>query len=250
MLDVIKQKLNELEKANNIRILFACESGSRAWGFPSADSDYDVRFIYALTTTDYLGIHETRDVIDLPVNEVLDIGGWDIRKAMKLFLKSNGPLYEWLQSPIIYKDDSGFADELRRLIPGYFSPRACGHHYLSMAFNTVNNDLQTEQVKIKRYFYALRSAFSCKWIIERQTVPPMELEKLRILNHDATFQSIMDELLEIKLVSNEKTLVDRVEILDNWLETTLSHCKKLVAKVPSVHRPAGELNEIFRKYIQ
>ncbi|HEY2582378.1 MAG TPA: nucleotidyltransferase domain-containing protein, partial [Mucilaginibacter sp.] len=139
-----KEKLDELEKDNHIRILYACESGSRAWGFPSPDSDFDVRFIYARTKNDYLGIHETKDVIDLPVNDVLDIGGWDIKKALKLFLKSNGPLYEWLQSPIIYKDDSGFTDELRKLMPRYFSSRACGNHYLSMALNTVNNDLQTD----------------------------------------------------------------------------------------------------------
>src|SRR5450755_2879949 len=94
MLETIKQKLYELETNQNIRILYACESGSRAWGFPSPDSDFDVRFIYARTTNDYLSIHEIKDVIDLPVNEVLDIGGWDIKKALKLFLKSNAPLYE------------------------------------------------------------------------------------------------------------------------------------------------------------
>src|SRR5580658_2813966 len=114
MLETIKEKLLELEKNNHIRILYACESGSRAWGFPSPDSDFDVRFIYARTMDDYLNIHEIKDVIDLPVNEVLDIGGWDIRKALKLFLKSNGPLYEWLQSPIIYRGNSSFADELRQ----------------------------------------------------------------------------------------------------------------------------------------
>jgi predicted nucleotidyltransferase len=94
MLEIIRENLRELEDQHQIRILYACESGSRAWGFPSPDSDFDVRFIYARTTNDYLNIHEIKDVIDLPVNEVLDIGGWDIKKALKLFLKSNGPLYE------------------------------------------------------------------------------------------------------------------------------------------------------------
>jgi predicted nucleotidyltransferase len=249
MREIIKQKLQELEKDNNIRILYACESGSRAWGFPSQDSDYDVRFIYARTAKEYLSIHEIRDVIDLPVNEVLDIGGWDIRKALKLFLKSNGPLYEWLQSPIIYKDDSGFAGEVRCLMSKYFSLRACGNHYLSMAINTVNNDLQNQQVKIKRYFYALRSALACQWIVEKQTVPPMEFAKLRVLNHDIPFQSVLDELLILKTTSNEKTLIDRNSILDEWLEITLSNCKEMVAKVPSNHQKSGELNEIFRKYI-
>ncbi|SHN08937.1 DNA polymerase beta superfamily protein [Mucilaginibacter sp. OK098] len=249
MLDTIKEKLTELEKDNKIKILYACESGSRAWGFPSPDSDFDVRFIYARTTRDYLNIHEIKDVVDLPVNEVLDIGGWDIKKALKLFLKSNGPLYEWLQSPIIYKDDVGFGDELRGLMPKYLSLRAAGNHYLSMAFNTVNNDLKDDDVKIKRYFYALRSALSCKWITEKQTVPPMEFGKLRLLVDDKDFQSSINELLKVKSVSNEKTLVKHSPTLDKWLNEALSNCKELLGEMPANHQPADELNEIFRKFI-
>jgi len=249
MLDIIKEKLTELEKDNKIKILYACESGSRAWGFPSPDSDFDVRFIYARTVSDYLNIHEIKDVVDLPVNEILDIGGWDIKKALKLFLKSNGPLYEWLQSPIIYKDDVGFGDELRGLMPKYFSLRATGNHYLSMAINTVNNDLKDDEVKIKRYFYALRSALSCKWIIEKQTVPPMEFGKLRLLVDDKGFQSSINELLKVKSVSNEKTLVKHNFILDEWLDDTLSNCKELLIELPANHQPTDELNEIFRKFI-
>jgi predicted nucleotidyltransferase len=249
MLETIKEKLSELEKIHKIRILYACESGSRAWGFPSPDSDFDVRFIYARTTNDYLQIHEIKDVIDLPVNEILDIGGWDIRKAMKLFLKSNAPLYEWLQSPIIYSDSSGFADELRGLMPKYFSLKAGGNHYLSMALNTVNNDLQGEQVRIKRYFYALRSALACKWITEKQTVPPMEFGKLRVLDDDAAFHTSIDQLLKMKLISDEKTFIAPVAILDEWLNKTLFACKVALSQMPSNHQPTEELNAIFRKYI-
>jgi predicted nucleotidyltransferase len=100
------------------------------------------------------------DVVSLPVNEVLDIGGWDLKKALKLFLKSNGPLYEWLQSPIVYRQDNAFADEMRSLMPAYFSLRSGGNHYLSMANNTLKDDLQGDQVKLKRYFYALRPALA------------------------------------------------------------------------------------------
>lgn len=249
MVDVIKNKLVELERDNNIHVLYACESGSRAWGFPSQDSDFDVRFIYARTTKEYLSIHDMEDTIDLPVNEVLDIGGWDIRKALKLFLKSNGPLFEWLQSPIIYKDDLGFGNELRLMIPKYFSLRACGNHYLSMAINTVNNDLQTDQVKLKRYFYALRSALACKWIAEKYSVPPMEFGKLRVSNEDKSFQLVIDNLLKTKSISNEKTLVERRKILDDWLDSTLSQCKALVEKLPSNHQPTADLDDLFRKYI-
>ncbi len=180
MKEIILQKLAELEKTENIKILYACESGSRAWGFASHDSDFDVRFIYARNVNHYLSIAEMSDVVGIPVDEVLDIGGWDLKKALKLFLKSNGPLYEWLQSPIVYRQDNAFAEEMRSLMPTYFSLRSGGNHYLSMANNTLRDDLQGEQVKLKRYFYALRPALACQWIVERQTVPPMEFDQLRV----------------------------------------------------------------------
>ncbi|MBB6501044.1 putative nucleotidyltransferase [Pedobacter cryoconitis] len=92
MTETIKQKLTELEQTHQIKILYACESGSRAWGFPSPDSDFDVRFIYTRAINDYLNIKEVHDVIELPVNEVLDICGWDIKKSLNLFHRSNSPL--------------------------------------------------------------------------------------------------------------------------------------------------------------
>ena len=130
---------------------------------------------------DYLGITEIKDVIELPVNDLLDIGGWDIKKVLKLFLKSNSPLYEWLQSPIIYYDDLCFKNELRWLMPKYYSLRSGGNHYFSMALNTITNDLQGEDVNLERYFYAIRSALACKWITEIHTVPPIFSILIRLL---------------------------------------------------------------------
>ncbi len=124
MIEEIKKTLKQVEIANDITILYACESGSRAWGFASPDSDYDVRFIYVRPLKNYLSIRDRRDIIEVPVNEILDISGWDIRKALQLFLKSNAPLYEWLQSPVIYKNDSSFLLELSSIMPEYFSLRA------------------------------------------------------------------------------------------------------------------------------
>ena len=204
MVEVIKERLHEIEKENNVRILYGCESGSRAWGFASPDSDYDVRFIYARQQAHYLSIANTKDVIEVPVNEVLDISGWDIRKALQLFMKSNAPLYEWLQSPIVYKNNLPFTRELSSLIPSYFSLRAGCHHYLSMAKNTFENDLQSRQVKLKKYFYALRPALAGLWIVENKEVPPMEFSKLRLIIEDGKWQATVDELMERKKVSDEK----------------------------------------------
>lgn len=250
MTKTILQKLSELEQNENIKILYACESGSRAWGFTSPDSDFDVRFIYTRPLNDYLGIEELPDNVGLPVNEVLDIGGWDIKKALKLFLKSNSTLYEWLQSPIVYQGDSNFADDLRKLMPEYFSLRSGANHYLSMAHNTLRDDLQTEQVKLKRYFYALRPALACLWIVEKQAVPPMEFEHLRVMITDNEVQNAIDELLERKKVADEKASISPVLILNQWLSDTLDWCKEQIAALPSEKKYPDELNNIFRKYIQ
>ena len=78
MKNPIINRLQELEAENNVKILYACESGSRAWGFPSATSDYDVRFIYLRPVEWYLSIEQKRDVIEYPVENDLDISGWDL----------------------------------------------------------------------------------------------------------------------------------------------------------------------------
>jgi predicted nucleotidyltransferase len=250
MTETILQKLLELEQSENIKILYACESGSRAWGFASPDSDFDVRFIYARPINDYLGITELPDNAGLPVNEVLDIGGWDIKKALKLFLKSNSTLYEWLQSPIVYQESSACADDLRKLMPNYFSLRSGANHYLSMAHNTLRDDLQTKEVKLKRYFYALRPALACLWIIEKQTVPPMEFEQLRVMITDNEVQNAINDLLERKKIANEKAFITNIPVLNHWLSDTLDWCKEHIPTLPSGKKSPDELNNLFRKHIK
>lgn len=249
MKDIIKEKLDSIESNNGVKVLFACESGSRAWGFASPDSDYDVRFVYAQPQDHYLSIRERKDVIELPVNAVLDISGWDCRKALQLFLKSNAPLYEWLQSPIVYNEKSSFAEELRGLMAKYFSLRAGGHHYLSMARNTFENDLQGGEVKLKKYFYALRPALACLWIVERGSVPPMEFAVLRTLVGDATWNAMVDELLEKKKEADEKALIAPIPELQGWIAKTLEFCKEKTDLLQPVKHDTEELDELFRKYI-
>lgn len=250
MNQAIQQKLLELEQTENIKILYACESGSRAWGFASPDSDYDVRFFYVRPLDYYLSITNMPDFLDLPLNDELDLRGWDLQKALKLFLKSNSSPYEWLQSPVVYKQDIGFANELRELMPGYFSLRAGANHHASLAFNALTDDLQDAEVNLKRYFYALRSALACLWIVDRQTVPPMEFTKLRVMISNDAVQHAIEPLLERKRRAVEKAMAKSVPVLQQWLTETLSYCKARIADLPSEKKQTDELNALFRKYVQ
>ena len=147
MKDKILNILDEIEKKEKIKILHAVESGSRAWGFESNDSDYDVRFIYVRPLDCYLSIEEKRDVIEYSESNSLDISGWDIKKALQLFNSSNPPLYEWLTSPITYIEKEGFAERLRDLIAIFYSRTSCLYHYLHMAKGNYRNYLKGDKVK-------------------------------------------------------------------------------------------------------
>ncbi|RPE13117.1 nucleotidyltransferase domain-containing protein [Chitinophaga lutea] len=249
MENIIREKLSGIEKEMNVRILYACESGSRAWGFASSDSDFDVRFIYAAHRDDYLSIREQRDVIEVPVNEVLDISGWDLRKTLRLFLKSNAPLYEWLQSPVCYRQHDDFAAKILQLMPDYFSNRAGCHHYLSMAANTFENDLHGGEVRLKKYFYALRPALAALWIVNNETLPPMEFRLLRTQVDDEPWQDAVDALLALKIQSNEKTMVPSHPLLHQWLQSTLDYCRAKAMHLQPHREQYEPLDNMFRKFI-
>jgi uncharacterized protein len=247
MKEVILEKLKTIEYQFDVKILYACESGSRAWGFASPDSDFDVRFIYVHKRDYYLSIDEQRDVIELPINEVLDINGWELRKALKLFRKSNGPLYEWLQSSVVYFEDRTFAEELRSLMPDYFSSRATMHHYLSMAKGVFENELSGEKVKLKKYFYALRPVLAAMWTANVKSVPPMDLASLRKLMPQE-LNSVVNELLIVKAKVDESFLTEKYSVLDAFIADSMRDSE---AKVPAAGVQGGnaKLNELFKKYI-
>ena len=174
----IQNRLAELERERGIRILYACESGSRAWGFASPDSDYDVRFIYAHTPDWYLSIHNRDETIELPLEGELDLSGWDFRKALRLFAKSNGALIEWLHSPIVYRENPQAVALWRTLVPDVVSPKALACHYLGQCKRIWLGSLQSDLVRAKSYLYALRSLLAAKWVLQRRSVPPVEFAQL------------------------------------------------------------------------
>ncbi len=252
MKEVIVDKIHEIEREHQVKILFAVESGSRAWGFPSRDSDYDVRFVYIHRPEWYLSIDEKRDVIEVPINEQLDINGWDIRKALKLFRKSNPPLLEWLGSDIRYYEAYGFKEDMLALRDRVFSPRASVHHYLHMATGNFRGYLQGEQVKIKKYIYVLRPILACKWVEKYNANPPILFQDLvGDLVTEPELKAAIEDLLRRKIADEELDLEHRVEVIHEFIEKEIEH---LTAFARSAHSeledPTQMLDELFRKYLK
>jgi predicted nucleotidyltransferase len=173
----VQRYLQKIETEYNVGIIQAIESGSRAWGFTSPDSDYDVRFIYAHTRDWYSQLVEERDVIEIPISDELDIGGWDLRKALQLANKGNAIVQEWMTSPIVYKQSKQF-DELHRIVKGAFNPITAFYHYRSMAKKAYSEIQSTKTKKLKRFFYFARASLSAKWILEKGTMPSIQFAEL------------------------------------------------------------------------
>lgn len=252
MRDLIIEGLNRLEEERGINILYACESGSRAWGFPSPDSDYDVRFIYCYDEDWYLSIARGRDNIDLPVNGDLDLGGWELAKTLSLAGKSNAVVWEWLQSPIIYRERCTFREELFALLAGYFSPKAACYHYLSMAKRTMDEHLQGNELKLKKYFYMLRPLLAARWICENGSVPPMEFAPL--LEQIAGRSELMGEIkriMQVKEGASEGEMIARSAVIDSFCREELSRCDEMAPGLAVASEKSFErLNVFLRKQVR
>lgn len=240
-----------LEREHGVRILYACESGSRAWGFPSPNSDFDGRFIYAHPRDWYFSLEEERDVIEIPTDGILDLGGWDLRKTLRLVMKSNPVIWEWLQSPIVYKNiDPGLMKNFWQVIEPWYSPITACHHYLALCQGTIKAELTGEKVKIKKYFYMLRPILAALWVAELQTIPPMEFEPLlEMIQDKPLFLEKIRDLETLKMSTDEKIPIVRIPEIDEFLWATGSRLEDLAGKLPSKKGSKMDLNEFFRSTI-
>ncbi|ELR72534.1 hypothetical protein C900_01312 [Fulvivirga imtechensis AK7] len=248
MENLIKEKLTEIEKGHNIRILYACESGSRAWGFPSPNSDYDVRFIYAHEPDWYLSLNDRKDTIDIPINDELDIGGWDIKKALGLLWKSNAPLLEWIQSPIVYKANEQFLLQIRELGSNCFSPIAVMHHYLSMSKKYLEA-CTGDQVKLKKYFYALRTTIAGTWIRETGTMPHIEMPEMFSVVDDVTTKKI-NELIRIKSGQRESYMHPQEPLIFEYLSSAIEQNERAANNLPAAKGDFDLLDTLYRKIVK
>ena len=245
MREKIQEQLRRIEEAENIKILFAVESGSRAWGFASPDSDYDVRFIYIRRLEDYLRLNTIRDVIELPIDDALDINGWDLQKTLRLLHKSNPTLFEWFSSPIVYQETE-FADKFRDLMMHYFSSKKTLYHYVSMAEGNYREYLKGDLVRAKKYFYVLRPVLACQWILDRGTPPPMLFSELLKAELPVELIDVVNQLLELKMNSSEVKLVKRISEINEYLDESIPSIKRAVRLLEDSLTPDwNELNQLF-----
>jgi uncharacterized protein len=249
----ILKRMRAAEAEHGVRILLAIESGSRAWGFESPNSDYDARFIYAHPQDWYLsvGLEEQRDVIEYPIVDDIDLNGWDIRKALRLFWKSNPAFVEWIQSPIVYIQSGSFADRARELLPSVYSCESGIYHYRSMAKTNFRGYLRSDLVPLKKYFYVLRPLLSVRWLERYNTPAPIEFHKLlHLIENDAPLLRDIEALLARKRLAPELGLEPPVASIHAFIEQELERLEV----VNPVKQERGEvlpkLTEVFRAVLR
>ncbi|MBK6896235.1 MAG: nucleotidyltransferase domain-containing protein [Alphaproteobacteria bacterium] len=233
----IQAALARAEGEHGVRILHAAESGSRAWGFASPDSDYDVRFFYAHSRDWYLSVFPGRDVIEYPITGVFDISGWDVRKTLQLCLKSNAIVMEWLTSPIIYRAAPDFSTALKDFWLRVADRKALLHHYVNMGTRQVDQNWRTREViAVKKYLYVLRPAMALRWLRlrgEDLRDLPMNLQELmRGCDLPEAVRGEIDALIVRKANLNEGQETGRIALLDHFAEGEFAAAEALIVSLP------------------
>jgi len=252
----IQQRLNSAEVEHDVKIIYACESGSRAWGFASPDSDYDVRFIYVHNSDWYLSfdVERRRDVIEYPIVDDIDIGGWDLKKALYLFTRTNGALLEWINSPIVYRELGHCAERLRKFAPEAHNNLALRYHYSHMARGNAGDHLSKDQVKLKKYFYILRPLLAIRYIEEGLGLPPVRFQMLVDAVAPTEIKSTIADLITLKKVTPELGAGDAIAELNEFIFSELEKHEGVLTGQgrPDLHDSQSvldELNSIFRQAV-
>lgn len=247
MMQTIPHIVEKIAAAKNVRLLYACETGSRAWGFPSPDSDYDIRFIYMHERDWYLFLSQKKDTIE-QMDGDLDITGWDLRKALVLLKKSNAALIERFQSPITYFDAGEFKQSFTSLVQKYYSPTAVFFHHYSLAQKFWAELKDQGEIKLKSYFYLLRSLLSCYWITKDDSVLPMHIEGL-MTKIDTERRDELRALIQLKSTVGEKYLHAADKSLNSWIITLFEKLDAAKHSLAVSREDSKALNSYFLQMV-
>lgn len=246
-LTIIKS-LKNLEERENIKILFACEAGSRAFGTESVKSDYDVRFIYIRKINWYLQLYEGPEIIEITQNTKIEIIGWDLKKALKLLQKSNTTILEWIHSPIVYMCDKVFTAKLKNLAKLAFSPPSTIYHYVNMAKKNLHYLRKEETPSTKRYLNILRPLLNCLWIIEYGKIPTSNLTSL--FYHKLHNPVIIHQFELLIRAKQEGHRYFQSAQLDRYIEEIIPIIEEKVKKIQQKHTDLTDtFNQFFIKVI-
>lgn len=246
---LVRLNLRKLEAEHGIRIVYAVESGSRAWGFASPDSDYDVRFIYIRPMSYYLSLGPKNDFIDGVLDKTLDINGWDITKVLQHVYRSNATVYEWLNSPVVY-ETSALMAQISEVCESYFSCKAALGHYYGTAKNNYETYLKEDMVKYKKYFYVLRPILACQWIAQKHCAPPVLFQDMLDDMNDSALKAQIEALRAQKIRMTEAEKGPKIAALNEYIEDRLSYYKELITDMADDRKYQwGNLNDLFMRLI-
>lgn len=248
----ILKQLQATQQEHNVHIPIAVESGSRAWGFASPDSDYDCRFIYVHNRDWYLSVFEGRDTIEYTPDAIFDVGGWDVRKVIAHLVKSNAVMLEWLSSGVVYRMDEKIHSELWKLGEAFFNPVAVSWHYLSMARNKLGEIEETETAKIKKYFYVLRPLACIRYIHTHGKIPHMRYRyNLAEISLSEMIRGEIELLLTKKETAAEGCLMPRNNILLDFFHRETAWAEEWIGTLHhDKNRDYEQANQTFRRIIE
>ena len=247
----IANTLDHIADEHSVQLHYACESGSRAWGFASEDSDFDVRFIFVRPLEDYLVLKPRRDVIELPIIDDLDVKGWDIFKACRLLQKSNPSLIEWLGSPTVYIENTGLPKQLRDQAQEHFSARACCEHSRSMATSIYKKYVNDRDVVIrKKYLYILRPIACIRWMLTHNTfAPTVFADVLSGVDLSSDVHREIELLLHDKRKNHEMGEAPANPTLDAFIRGQLDSLPESIRGIDPRVFPSDGLNDLIRSVL-
>ena len=239
---MIEDSLDRIAKEEGVRLILAVESGSRAWGFHSPDSDYDVRFIYARPETWHYRLGKKRDVIEREITDDLDISGWELSKALSLTIGSNAVIGEWLQSPIRYREDTSAVSALTEFAARALDRKSVTWHYVSLAQRQIDRLYDGKgRLRIKRYFYVLRPVLALRWIrMAGEAMPPMHMTALRAgVALPSEVEAALDMMTREKTMAREKGTRDAgaPPVLDALISSEMEQARVWLGSADKISRP-------------
>jgi predicted nucleotidyltransferase len=249
--EAIDARLDAIVRDDHVAMPLAIESGSRAWGFASPDSDYDCRFLFVRRRRDYLTLWPRRDVIETPLDGLLDVNGWDLGKALRLIVKGNAVAVEWLRSPIAYRGDDEFRAELDRFAEEHAPLPLVRNHYYHLGRRQWNATAGQDGMAVKKLFYNLRPAAALRWMrTHPDAMPPMRFQTLMAESAPpAHVADLVADLIARKAETRELGRAPVPEAIAAFIEAEYALAADTAERTPPAPAALDAADALFRNLL-